>query len=56
MILVLQLPLIVKQGERLIYRGNVKLDCDICPDDSYQPEENYSQYCKPCTRCDDGKC
>ncbi|XP_035857764.1 tumor necrosis factor receptor superfamily member 4 isoform X2 [Sander lucioperca] len=43
------------KGERLIYRGNVKLDCDICPDDSYQPEENYSQYCKPCTRCDDAK-
>ncbi|XP_078104842.1 uncharacterized protein LOC144516971 isoform X2 [Sander vitreus] len=44
------------KGQRLIYhRGNKKHGCDSCPDDSYQPEENHSQNCKPCTRCDHAK-
>ncbi|XP_032370425.1 tumor necrosis factor receptor superfamily member 11B isoform X2 [Etheostoma spectabile] len=45
------------KGQRIkVYHGrNERHGCEICPDDNYQPEENYSQYCKPCTRCDDKK-
>ncbi|XP_034724741.1 tumor necrosis factor receptor superfamily member 1B isoform X2 [Etheostoma cragini] len=45
------------KGQRLkIYRGgNIRYGCEFCPEGNYQPVENESQYCKPCTRCDDKK-
>ncbi|XP_039655111.1 tumor necrosis factor receptor superfamily member 4 isoform X2 [Perca fluviatilis] len=42
------------KGQRQIYRrGNI--NCESCPNEFYQPEENPSQYCKPCTRCETAK-
>ncbi|XP_054473523.1 tumor necrosis factor receptor superfamily member 4 isoform X2 [Anoplopoma fimbria] len=37
------------KGQRLNPKAN---GCDVCPNDAFQPEENDSQTCKVCTKCD----
>ncbi|XP_069392239.1 uncharacterized protein [Paralichthys olivaceus] len=38
-----------------VKKGGKSGACEVCPDGYYQPEENNSLECKPCTRCQ-GKC
>ncbi|XP_026163895.1 tumor necrosis factor receptor superfamily member 4 [Mastacembelus armatus] len=42
------------KGQRL-YITQGRQVCQMCPDEFYQPEENYSQMCKPCTRCEENR-
>ncbi|KAK2862001.1 hypothetical protein Q5P01_001534 [Channa striata] len=38
------------KGKRVkVSRGG---GCEVCPDGSYQPDNNYSQQCKACTNCE----
>ncbi|TDH13885.1 hypothetical protein EPR50_G00038240 [Perca flavescens] len=44
------------KGQRIYRRRNSgNINCENCPNEYYQPVENHSQYCKPCTRCDTAK-
>ncbi|XP_070702810.1 tumor necrosis factor receptor superfamily member 4 [Pempheris klunzingeri] len=38
------------KGTKVSLRGT---GCESCPDGYFQPEENHSQKCKVCTRCDE---
>lgn len=44
---------VITQGQRVTRSGT---GCESCPIEAFQPEENDSQVCKVCTKCESGKC
>ncbi|XP_061905429.1 tumor necrosis factor receptor superfamily member 4 [Entelurus aequoreus] len=41
------------KGQRINVCNRNQKCCQACPDGYYQPEQNHSKQCKPCTRCNE---